>query len=104
MERMFSWQATPCPTADRCVAVCPSTYSGTSTTPPRASRRCWRFPPNIFYPGHDRPFKLDGDEINYLEGPTQIEIVGNLEGGGVTALNYKVQAVREPNISIVQKD
>jgi len=59
---------------------------------------------SVFYPGHDRPFKLEGDEINYLEGPTQIEIVGNVEGGGVTALNYKVHAVREPNISIVQKD
>ena len=59
---------------------------------------------SVIYPGHDRPFKLEGDEINYLEGPTQIEIVGNVEGGGVTALNYKVHAVREPNISIVQKD
>ena len=24
----------------------------------------------VFYPGHDLPFKLDGKEISYLDGPT----------------------------------
>ena len=57
----------------------------------------------VFYPGHDRPFRLDGDEISYLHGPSQVEFSNSNEGGGVTALTYKVHAHREVNISTVQK-
>ncbi len=59
---------------------------------------------SVFYPGHDRPFGVDGGDITYLEGPTQVEIVGSLEGGGETSVTYRLQAQRPPNISRVQKD
>ena len=57
----------------------------------------------VFYPGHDRPFRLDGQEISYLEGPTQIEFTTTNEGGAAPALVYRVLARREPNIDTVQK-
>ena len=57
----------------------------------------------VFYPGHDRPFRLDGDQISYLHGPSQVEFSDSNEGGGVTALTYKVHAHRELNINTVQK-
>ena len=57
----------------------------------------------VFYPGHDRPFKLDGDKIDYLNGPTVIEVYGNNEGGEAPALAYRVSSHREPNIDLVQK-
>ncbi len=59
---------------------------------------------NIFYPGHDRPFRVEDGAASYLHGPTQVEIVGTVEGGGHTSVSYKVTAAREPNISLVQKD
>ena len=59
---------------------------------------------NVFYPGHNRPFRIEGDEVTYLGGPTKVEIVGTVEGGGHTSVSYKVTAKREPNISLVQKD
>ena len=58
---------------------------------------------SVFYPGHDRPFRIEGDEVSYLHGPTSVEIVGTVEGGGHTSVRYKVTAKREPNISLVQK-
>lgn len=58
---------------------------------------------NVFYPGHDRPFRLDGERIEYLHGPTQVEISGSSEGGGTTAVTYRVEARREVNIDTVQK-
>ena len=58
----------------------------------------------VFYPGHDRPFRLDGDEISYLHGPSQVEISDSNEGGGITALTYKVHARRAVNIDTVQKE
>ena len=57
----------------------------------------------VFYPGHDRPFRLDGDEINYLHGPTKVEVTGSLEGGGATSFTYTVHSKREVNIDTVQK-
>ena len=57
----------------------------------------------IFYPGHDRPFRLDGDQISYLEGPFNIEVVNSTEGLGETSLTFKVLAARPVNINIVQK-
>ena len=57
----------------------------------------------IFYPGHDRPFRLDGERVDYLHGPSQVEVSNSTEGGGVTALTYKVYAQREPNIDLMQK-
>ena len=57
----------------------------------------------VFYPGHDRPFRLDGDKIDYLDGPTVIEIYGYNEGGFAPALTYRVASRREPNIDLVQK-
>jgi N-acyl homoserine lactone hydrolase len=58
---------------------------------------------NVFYPGHDRPFRLDGDQINYLHGPSQVEFSTSNEGGGATSVVIKVHARREVNINIVQK-
>ena len=57
----------------------------------------------IFYPGHDRPFRLDGDQISYLEGPFNIEVTNSTEGLGETSLTFKVLAARPVNINIVQK-
>ena len=37
---------------------------------------------NVFYPGHDRPFRVEGDEIAYLHGPANIEVMNSTEGGG----------------------
>ena len=58
---------------------------------------------HVFYPGHDRPFRLDGDEITYLHGPSEIQVEANLEGGGSTALTYRVHSHREVNVDTVQK-
>ena len=57
----------------------------------------------IFYPGHDRPFRLDGDQISFLEGPFHIEVTNSTEGGGETSLTFKVLATRPVSINIVQK-
>ena len=57
----------------------------------------------IFYPGHDRPFRLDKDQISYLEGPFNIEVTNSTEGLGETSLTFKVLAARPVNINIVQK-
>ena len=58
---------------------------------------------HVFYPGHDRPFRLEGDELTYLHGPSELEVHANVEGGGSTALTYRVHAHREVNIDTVQK-
>ena len=57
-----------------------------------------------FYPGHDRPFTLDGDEIGYLEGPIGMEVTGYVEGGAPSSMTYTVHPTREPNIDLVQRD
>ena len=57
----------------------------------------------IFYPGHDRPFRLDGDQISYLEGPFNIEVTNSTEGLGETSLTFRVLPSRPVNINIVQK-
>ena len=57
----------------------------------------------VFYPGHDRPFRLDGEQISYLHGPSEIEVSTNNEGGATIALTYKVRPHIEPNIDLVQK-
>ena len=57
----------------------------------------------IFYPGHDRPFRLEGDQISYLEGPFNIEVINSTEGLGETSLTFKVLATRPVNINTVQK-
>lgn len=58
---------------------------------------------NIFYPGHDRPFRLEGDEINYLQGPPNIEVMSSTEGGATASLTFTVAAARTVNVNIVQK-
>lgn len=58
----------------------------------------------IFYPGHDRPFKLDGEEISYIQGPSDVEISDSNEGGSAISLTYKVSSHRHINIDMVQKD
>ena len=58
---------------------------------------------SVFYPGHDRPFRLDGEQITYLSGPEQIEFVTSNEGGSAPKLIYTVLARRPPNIDLVQK-
>ena len=57
----------------------------------------------IFYPGHDRPFRLNGGQISYLEGPFHIEVINSTEGLGETSLTFKVLAARPVNVNIVQK-
>jgi len=58
---------------------------------------------NVFYPGHDRPFRVEGDEINYLEGPENIHVIDSTEGGGTASLTFTVAASRTVNVDIVQK-
>ena len=58
----------------------------------------------VFYPGHDRPFRLEGDEISYLEGPTVVNITDSNEGGAAPAVAFKVTPRRAVNIDMVQKD
>jgi glyoxylase-like metal-dependent hydrolase (beta-lactamase superfamily II) len=57
----------------------------------------------VFYPGHDRPFRLDGEEVSYLEGPPNIHVTNSTEGGVVASLTFTVSAVRSVNIDTVQK-
>ena len=57
----------------------------------------------VFYPGHDRPFRLEGDQISYLEGPFNIEVTNSTEGLGETSLTFKVLAACPVNINTVQK-
>ena len=49
---------------------------------------------NVFYPGHDRPFRVEGDEINYLEGTGAIQVMGSTDGGGSSSLTFTVSAKR----------
>ena len=58
---------------------------------------------NVFYPGHDRPFRVEGDEINYLEGTGAIQVMGSTDGGGSASLTFTVSAKRTVNVDIVQK-
>lgn len=58
---------------------------------------------NTFYPGHDRPFRVEGDEINYLQGPPNIEVISSTEGGATASLTFTVAAARTVNVNIVQK-
>ncbi len=58
----------------------------------------------VFYPGHDRPFRLDGDQINYLQGPANLEVTNSTEGLGSTSLTFTVSAARQVNINTVQKE
>ena len=58
---------------------------------------------NVFYPGHDRPFRVEGDEINYLEGPENIHVMDSTEGGGTASLTFTVSATRTVNVDIGQK-
>ena len=59
---------------------------------------------SVFYPGHDRPFRLDGEEISYLHGPSRVEFTNSNEAGaGVTSVTYTVHAKRQVNIDTVQK-
>ena len=57
----------------------------------------------VFYPGHDRPSRLDGDEISYLEGPFNLEIINSTEGLGETSVTFRVLGARPVNINTVQK-
>jgi len=57
----------------------------------------------VFYPGHDRPFRLDGEEISYLHEPTAVEVRDTNEGGGAAALTFRVIAKRPVNIHTIQK-
>lgn len=58
---------------------------------------------NVFYPGHDRPFRVEGDEIHYLHGPANIEVMNSTEGGGTASLTFTVSAARMVNVDMVQK-
>ena len=57
----------------------------------------------VFYPGHDRPFRVEDDHIHYLHGPDNIHVVDSTEGGGSASLTFTVHAERAVNIDIVQK-
>jgi len=58
----------------------------------------------IFYPGHDRPFRIEGQTTTHLHGPSQIEVVDSNEGGHATALAYRVDSHRRVNHDPVQKE
>lgn len=58
---------------------------------------------HVFYPGHDRPFRLDGGEISYLHGPNVVEVTDSNEGGGAAALTFRVTSKRPVNIDTIQK-
>jgi glyoxylase-like metal-dependent hydrolase (beta-lactamase superfamily II) len=58
---------------------------------------------NVFYPGHDRPFRVQDDKILYLHGPDNIHVMDSTEGGGTASLTFTVHAERSVNIDIVQK-
>ena len=58
---------------------------------------------NVFYPGHDRPFRVEDGEINYLEGPENIQVMASTDGGGSASLTFTVSAKRAVNVDIVQK-
>ena len=58
----------------------------------------------VFYPGHDRPFRLEGEGIAYLHGPGNIEVFSSTEGGGAASLTFTVSALRRVNIDTVQKE
>ena len=57
----------------------------------------------IFYPGHDRPFKIGSSSIEYIEGPTDVEIVNSIGNSEIVGVSYKVQRQLETNIEITQK-
>ncbi len=57
----------------------------------------------VFYPGHDRPFRVDDERIVYLHGPENIQVMDSTEGGGSASLTFTVHAERSVNIDIVQK-
>ena len=57
----------------------------------------------VFYPGHDRPFRLEQEGISYLHGPENIEVFDSTEGGGTASLTFTVGAHRHINIDTVQK-
>ena len=40
----------------------------------------------VFYPGHDRPFRVDDERIVYLHGPENIHVMDSTEGGGSASL------------------
>ena len=58
---------------------------------------------NVFYPGHDRPFRVEGDEISYLQGTPNIDVLNSTEGGATASLTFTVSPARTVNVSIVQK-
>ena len=58
---------------------------------------------SVFYPGHDRPFRLEGEDISYLHGPTEVVFTNSNEGGGVTSVAYRVLSTRPVNVDTVQK-
>jgi N-acyl homoserine lactone hydrolase len=58
---------------------------------------------NVIYPGHDRPFRIEGDEVTYLHGPANIEVMNSTEGGATASLTFTVSPKRQVNVDIVQK-
>ncbi len=58
---------------------------------------------DTFYPGHDRPFIVNGGQIEYMDGPIGMEVTGYTEGGASSSMKYTILTKREPNIDIVQK-
>ena len=58
---------------------------------------------NVFYPGHDRPFRVEDGEINYLEGPENIQVMASTDGGGSASLTFTVSDKRAVNVDIIQK-
>ena len=58
---------------------------------------------DVFYPGHDRPFRLEGEDLSYLHGPMGLEVEANVEGGGSSSLTYTVHSHRKPTIDLMQR-
>ncbi len=58
---------------------------------------------NVFYPGHDRPFRLEDQNINYLHGPENIQVFSSTDGGATASMTFTVGPNRHVNIDMVQK-
>jgi glyoxylase-like metal-dependent hydrolase (beta-lactamase superfamily II) len=59
---------------------------------------------DIFYPGHDTPFILKENKVQYLDAPSTITISGNSESGVTTSVNYEVLPKKKVNINTFQKN
>ena len=58
---------------------------------------------DVFYSDHDRPFRVEGEQISYLQGTHNIEVLNSTERGATASLTFTVSPARTVNVNIVQK-